>query len=135
MDCPVCNKPLIVVESNKIELDYCIFCKGLWFDQSEIDLLISNLSLGFSTNDISICPTISADNKYKCPKCDTEMRKIKYGPVILDRCLNEHGLWFDAGELGQLISQYAHFSNSQEAPVIQFLGEIFNSQKENEINS
>jgi len=135
MDCPVCNKTLIVIERNKIELDYCMFCKGFWFDQGEIDLLISNLNLGFSSNDISICPTASTERKCKCPKCGKEAKKIKYGPVLIDRCPDEHGFWFDSGELGQLFSQYASTSNLQGGAIIQFLGETFGSQRKNESNT
>ena len=39
MDCPICKVPLIVVERHKIEIDYCISCKGFWFDTGEIELL------------------------------------------------------------------------------------------------
>ncbi len=31
----------------------------------------------------------------KCPKCQTDMEKIEYEEVTVDRCLGCKGLWFD----------------------------------------
>ncbi len=31
----------------------------------------------------------------KCPKCQTDMEKIEYDEVTVDRCLGCKGLWFD----------------------------------------
>ena len=45
MDCPSCSEPLIVVEREGIELDYCPKCKGLWFDADELELLNEALGL------------------------------------------------------------------------------------------
>ena len=39
MKCPVCEKTLIVVERDKIELDWCHACGGFWFDADEWRLL------------------------------------------------------------------------------------------------
>jgi len=36
MKCPVCNSLMIVVEHEKIELDYCLNCSGVWFDAEEV---------------------------------------------------------------------------------------------------
>lgn len=46
MDCPVCKKSLIVVERDNIELDYCIACKGFWFDAGELGLLAEKIGAG-----------------------------------------------------------------------------------------
>ncbi len=39
----------------------------------------------------------------KCPICNVEMKKIERHEVILDRCPNCLGLWFDKGELDKLV--------------------------------
>ena len=41
MRCPVDKSDMIVVEHQKIELDYCLKCSGVWFDSGELDLLVS----------------------------------------------------------------------------------------------
>ena len=43
MRCPVDKKDMIVVEHEKIELDYCLQCAGVWFDASELELLVEAL--------------------------------------------------------------------------------------------
>lgn len=125
MDCPVCKKPLIVVERNKIELDWCPFCKGFWFDADEWQLL--------GVKDEKYSPffqeavRIVGEKGRKCPICGKVMEKIKVGDTVLDRCPSLHGVWFDKGELGGFIS----FSNSEiySTKTINFLGEVFNIQK------
>ena len=39
MKCPACDTPLVVVEREEIELDWCAACRGLWFDEGELELL------------------------------------------------------------------------------------------------
>ena len=38
----------------------------------------------------------------KCPKCHTDMKKIEFEGVEVDRCFNCYGLWFDFQEQKQL---------------------------------
>jgi len=42
MRCPVCDVPTYVVEYEKIELDLCPDCRGMWFDHGELELLIGH---------------------------------------------------------------------------------------------
>ena len=41
----------------------------------------------------------------KCPKCGMDMEEIKYGSVLLDKCFSCGGLYFDDGELEQVIKE------------------------------
>ena len=51
MSCPECDHILSRRTLSGIEVDYCSFCKGLWFDQGEL------LALGDAVNfDISQLP-------------------------------------------------------------------------------
>ena len=38
----------------------------------------------------------------KCPKCQTDMKKIEFEGVEVDRCYNCYGIWFDFQEQQQL---------------------------------
>ncbi|WP_239017253.1 zf-TFIIB domain-containing protein [Seongchinamella sediminis] len=38
----------------------------------------------------------------KCPKCHHGMVEVEHSDVVIDRCTNCHGLWFDADEAHQL---------------------------------
>ncbi|OGQ83527.1 MAG: hypothetical protein A2289_19340 [Deltaproteobacteria bacterium RIFOXYA12_FULL_58_15] len=97
MRCPACRLPLLTVEVNAIELDYCAEDLGVWFDEGEIEAL-----LGCHTP-ILTWDGSGAKGKRRCPRCNTKMRL--FYPVLgleLDICPNGDGLWFDAGEVEQL---------------------------------
>lgn len=124
MNCPVCGKPLVVIEKNNIELDWCPFCGGFWFDADEWRLL--------GVKDEKYNPfnyeAISVDEeRRKCPICDKTMEKIKIGETVIDRCPRFHGIWFDKNEL----SSFINYSNSEEKEMktVKFLGEVFNIKK------
>ena len=44
MDCPVCSEPMIVLEYDRVEVDYCVSCQGLWLDAGELELLFGDES-------------------------------------------------------------------------------------------
>lgn len=37
----------------------------------------------------------------RCPQCGSRMRQVTHGSLTLDECPRQHGMWFDAGELGK----------------------------------
>ncbi|MDP4092430.1 MAG: zf-TFIIB domain-containing protein [Bacillota bacterium] len=107
MKCPVCKKPMITLELNFIEIDYCTSCKGIWLDSGELELLLNgnNKSHEFiaSFNPVENCK----EPKKKCPICSKKMEKVSTQTtesVALDRCIKNHGIWFDSGELEKVLS-------------------------------
>jgi len=46
MKCPRCQVPMMVVEYDGVELDYCVECQGSWFDRGELYLLMADLDSG-----------------------------------------------------------------------------------------
>ncbi len=136
MDCAACGKPMIVVEHEKIELDYCVDCSGVWFDAGEIELLLEKMQLestGLEALHLAV-EAKSAEKRRRCPGCRKKMKKVALGhePVIMiDACPDGDGLWFGSGEVGQvmahLATQQPGEEDSQER-VITFLGEVFKIQ-------
>ena len=135
MKCPACNNLMIVVEHEKIELDYCLNCSGVWFDTQELELLLEAIQLGENNllldNILTSSEAGSAEKKRNCPVCSRKMKKVTVGhepEVTIDACSWGEGLWFDSGEVGQLITQLSgspsEKSDSQER-VITFLGDVF----------
>ncbi len=135
MKCPACSNLMIVVEQEKIELDYCLDCSGVWFDAEELELLLEAMQLeeiGLSLDNILTSPEAkSVEKKRNCPICGKKMKKATVGhepEVLIDACSWGDGLWFDSGEVGQLITQLpdkpSEKSDSQ-GRVITFLGEVF----------
>ncbi len=106
MICPACREEMIVVEYNKIELDVCVQCNGVWFDAEELGLLFETLHL--RVDELGLSPAKkTAEKARKCPYCRKRMNKVMIGPgerVMIDRCARSHGLWFDGGELDVIVN-------------------------------
>ena len=62
----------------------------------------------------------------KCPICDKKMAKILVGPsetpVRIDRCRRSHGLWFDRGELEDILRRGKF---DEESRVLRLLADMF----------
>ena len=135
MICPVCESAMIVVEYHDVELDYCHSCKGVWFDSGELELLLESHGLEetkvFLDDILNSQEAVSSEKKQNCPVCGHKMKKTAIGEhpeILIDMCRDEHGLWFDGGEVTQLMRHLAgkhqpkHDSREQ---VISFLEEVF----------
>jgi Zn-finger nucleic acid-binding protein len=136
MICPVCNQDMIVVEYRQIEIDYCFKCAGIWFDKGELELLLKSASLeanGLPTLDGTAKENRSHSER-KCPICRKKMKETPFGePAIhIDYCRQGDGIWFDGGELQQLLKQISLGLPADEGAIKQitaFLGETFNAGK------
>ena len=138
MRCPVCKVPMIIVEHEKIELDYCTKCFGVWFDADELELLVESMNI--EASDFNMRKILGLPEKKikeaarKCSLCRKRMKKVAIGSspeVIIDACTLGEGLWFDGGEVGQVIKQLISQSRSESSPndrVINFLGETFKAR-------
>ena len=139
MHCPVCKEPMIIVEHEKIELDYCTSCLGVWFDAGELALLLESMDLEvgeFNIADVMTLPEKRiAERKRRCPVCREKMRKAAIGhepEVVIDACPRGEGLWFDGGEVGHVITQLLDKPSAEPgAPerVVTFLGEVFQARE------
>ncbi|MFN3412469.1 MAG: zf-TFIIB domain-containing protein [Thermoanaerobaculum sp.] len=117
MRCPACRSELVVVEREGVELDWCPFCRGLWFDAGELEAVEATLGVGF--------PPLEGERKAgrrPCPRCDKPMDVVSVPgspPLYVDSCSQGHGWWFDAGEL----ATFSERGSGTYGDVISFLGE------------
>ena len=135
MKCPSCNNDMIVVEYNRIELDYCTSCKGTWFDSGELDLLLESHALEeaklFLDNILESPEAETREKKRNCPICHRRMKKTMIGEqhkTLIDVCREDHGLWFDGGEVRQLMRHDAEEHPTEAGSgekVVSFLEEVF----------
>ena len=140
MICPTCHDVMIVVEQDKIELDYCTNCSGVWFDSGELELMLERMGLEGSALSIAKVADLpeakSAEKKRRCPICGRKMRKTNMGQepkVLIDVCPKGDGLWFDGGEILQIIKQCAEKSGTEldsENRVLTFLGDTFKAERQ-----
>jgi uncharacterized protein len=135
--CPACQQEMIVVELKKIELDICAFCRGVWFDADELRLLLESLRL--KVDEMGRDPAKPTQEKgRKCPYCRKDMLKALIGPgegVMVDRCKNGHGLWFDGGELDAVIlnleaAEHIAPDSAKARKVGAFLKDVLHSGKD-----
>jgi len=139
MICPTCKSDIIVVEHDNIELDYCTDCNGVWFDAGEMDLLLQSIDVnsgGYLIKDMLNAPEAeSPEKKRKCPICGSKMKKTTTGEknrILIDVCPQGDGLWFDGGELTQLLRQLSareDEGSESQRQVIAFLGDVFKAQQ------
>lgn len=106
MTCPGCKQHMIVLEIEGVEIDHCIACGGAWLDGGELELLLE--AVDNREHPVATAAPAGAEKErpLRCPNCRRRMEKISYGndkKVLLDRCRKGHGLWFDKGELGDVI--------------------------------
>ncbi len=125
MNCPVCNQPIVILELNQVEVDYCTSCRGVWLDEGELELLLHDSA---EKDKLFNSFEVDKDNKeksIKCPICFKNMDKIICGEenkVTLDKCRQQHGLWFNKGELECVVEMG---SLDKQNKIVSLLREMF----------
>jgi len=125
MKCPVCDELMIVLELDQIEIDYCTECEGIWLDGGELELLLEEVTEKEELLSSFKVDDSSNEKKIHCPICIKKMEKISVGSeskILLDRCKNHHGLWFNKGELFEVVKLS---SLDEENKILTLLKEIF----------
>ncbi len=129
MKCPKDKSDLIVVEHRRVELDYCLHCAGVWFDSGELDLLVNTLVASAEgrqhQEQIVFEPAVVKEAQRRCPICGKKMDKVWAGKeprILIDRCPRGDGLWFDGGELRQLLTKVLP---GDSKGILAFLGDAF----------
>jgi len=121
----------VVVRYEDIELDYCTECRGVWFDSGELELLFDTMQLDGgaleSAGILNLPEAATDEKKRRCPICGRRMKKVNIGqpPLLIDACIEGHGLWFDGGEVAQLAARCVQKPGAPQGRVISFLGEVF----------
>jgi Zn-finger nucleic acid-binding protein len=105
MQCPICKNSMVILELDKVEIDYCPSCKGIWLDGGELELLIESNKDEKHFSHLKMAKNVD-EKKYRCPICGKKMDKVEYEntEIIIDKCKKDHGLWFDKGKLNSLLS-------------------------------
>jgi len=127
---------MMVVEYQQIELDYCPHCRGVWFDQGELELALLTAGIGDAARLLQdTLRTPAAGSKElprKCPICGKKMQKSRpggSGGVLLDVCGQGDGLWFDGGEVDHLVKILTEQlpASAAQRRVFSFMQNVFQS--------
>ena len=112
MNCPRCSIDLQRVQVAGIEIEICGECKGVWFDNDELDRIFN--IYGSELGQTQLAPVLEGEgvageaegqNELGCPRCKANLARRKYDSelsVLVDGCEKGCGLWLDAGELTEI---------------------------------
>ena len=128
MNCPVCKEPLVVLELEQIEVDYCTSCDGVWLDAGELELLLETDEERNRLINLFKQAESHKERSYDCPICGKHMLKFHIGEqemVMVDKCKKNHGIWFDKGELKKVVE---FGSDNKQNKIVNLLTEMFESK-------
>ncbi len=131
MDCPVCKKAMLVLELQQIEIDFCQQCSGIWLDSGELELLLDDSVEKKKLLDSFAVDANNAEKPRRCPKCSKKMNKVFVGDgkkVLVDKCKKDHGIWFDNGELHDVVELG---SIDKHNKIIELLNDMFEYKLKN----
>ena len=133
MDCLVCKNAMITLEVRDVEVDYCNDCGGIWLDAGELELLLDDPQHAEKLINSFNIDAKCAEKPRKCPICRKKMQKIIVGSsaptLLIDRCPKGDGLWFDEGELQDIVDRAQLDPDNK---VQQLLADMFGSKKTDE---
>lgn len=110
MDCPVCDGELLTRKYETEQIDQCNKCNGVWLDWGEVVNIIRSRDEKIShAVKTKVLAMRGKDHRpsgdIKCPVCEKKLETYEYAlnsGVILDKCPDNHGIWFDAYELEKI---------------------------------
>ena len=121
---------MIVLELDEVEVDHCLGCKGIWLDEGELELLLESAA---EKDELLRSFTVTGKTKEKrrkCPICLKKMEKVfctkETKNVLVDKCRNNHGIWFDRAELYEIVQLGSLDKNSKVLPL---LADMFGEKK------
>jgi len=97
---------MVILELNQVEVDYCTNCHGIWLDDGELELLLKDSDEKRKLLSSFVVDKKNKEKVIKCPICQKKMDKVLCGTenkVALDKCKRHHGIWFNEGELENVV--------------------------------
>ena len=106
MKCPKCSSAMEQLIYDGIEVDRCTFCKGLFFDAGEKEVLRnSKAAATIDTGDTGRGGHTNAIDRCFCPRCAAGMVRmvdVRQSHIWFEQCSSCGGSFFDAGEFTDL---------------------------------
>jgi Zn-finger nucleic acid-binding protein len=109
MECPTDGTTLETHTVNSINIEECLQCRGLWFEEGELRKAKDESDPDLDWLDFDLWSdqeSFATDwSSRKCPRCGKNMATISYATtgVVVDYCVEGHGVWLDKGEFQAII--------------------------------
>lgn len=102
MICPKCKVTRLRKRRAKgkaFTVEYCLKCKGVWFDRGELDEVMPE-----AIKELGVPRGAQKDTECLCPKCNKALYAFDYPQtyVTINMCKKCGGLWFDRGEFKEI---------------------------------
>jgi len=111
MKCPKCSGDMAQVSYDKIKVDRCIVCGGLWFQPNELRALRDDIWMAdyiLDSGDKTLGKRSNALKEIECPECGANMTQefdAEQPHITYESCPNSHGTFLDAGEFTDLVDK------------------------------
>ncbi|MCW4205431.1 MAG: zf-TFIIB domain-containing protein [Candidatus Thiodiazotropha lotti] len=106
MDCPRCIEKMEETTSKGIITHTCFYCNGTWINSDSLKIILENENNTLLQIDLkNSFESLKVTNKDRhCPECkNQQLFQIIVRGVELDLCPECIGVFFDEGELKQLL--------------------------------
>jgi Zn-finger nucleic acid-binding protein len=120
---------MIVLELEEVEIDHCLSCGGIWLDAGELELLLENSEAKDDLLSSFEVDKNTREKGRKCPLCLKRMEKVLCGTgkkIRIDKCRRNEGIWFDLGELEEIIKMGSFDKGSR---VLNLLQDMFGKKR------
>jgi Zn-finger nucleic acid-binding protein len=99
MKCPNCDAELVLKKRDRIEMEICPSCNGMWLSRQELEQLEDEV-FDFGDDEKGSLMLGSAPTTRKCPVCAKPMQAFQYRlyDLEMDFCDQQHGYWLEADE-------------------------------------
>lgn len=132
MICPKCNVALETLRIKSVTVYYCKTCKAMWVSFPMLKKLGAMLDLKTELlNPVEMESINVKEAPRACPECTKSMDKVYFNGILVDKCSECNGVWFDNGEL----SKYFAFFMKNPAKLtdnVTFIKEICSMEPKNE---
>ncbi len=131
LKCPKCeNVELFEKQFEGTPVEVCDECGGIWLNKGELNKIAHPIS-----GDIEFCSHETSGKKspsgLECPVCKgvqlVRANFIEFSDIMLDVCLECHGIWLDKGELEAInteIDALAKIPESWDHRVMAFISKL-----------
>ena len=123
--CPRCKGTCKAIEHERVQIDECQSCQGVWLDPGELKLItereearpspqLTQETLAAAHAGVS---KAEAETVLPCPVCRSPMRAVNFNyasGVIINTC-QTHGAWLDHHELERIEGTLEHWNRQKAA--------------------